>query len=204
MNRSAFTMLELVFVIVIIAILGVLALPSFNKNDLELAAEQVASDIRYTQHLAMRDDKFDPANGVWYEDRWQIKFYSGGKYAIFHNNDENSSAKDPATNKNIDTQEDSPSSLFKKFNISEISATKGGDAIDGDDFSIAFDNLGRPYEGIGDSPSDKLLKENIDIKLENQRGELKLRVHSETGYVCLLDPTNINPDTGEEECVKIN
>jgi prepilin-type N-terminal cleavage/methylation domain-containing protein len=57
MKRFAFTMLELIFVIIVIGILAVLAMPSFNKNSLAEAAEQVAGHIRYTQHLAMVDDK---------------------------------------------------------------------------------------------------------------------------------------------------
>ncbi|MDO9208669.1 MAG: prepilin-type N-terminal cleavage/methylation domain-containing protein, partial [Sulfuricurvum sp.] len=39
MKRFAFTMLELVFVIIVIGILAVLAMPNFNRHPLQEAAE---------------------------------------------------------------------------------------------------------------------------------------------------------------------
>ena len=80
--KKAFTLLELVFVIVVIGILAAMIIPSTRTNPLQEAAIQVLSDIRYTQHLAMVDDKYDPSNldsaGVtkWYKERWQIIFSS--------------------------------------------------------------------------------------------------------------------------------
>ncbi|WP_024954426.1 pilus assembly FimT family protein [Sulfurospirillum arcachonense] len=98
--KKAFTMLELVFVIIIVGILSVVIIPNFDKNNLREAAEQVISHIRYTQHLAMMDNKFVPSEEMsnmpigsttactvrganskkkcnvkfWYLGRWQIKF----------------------------------------------------------------------------------------------------------------------------------
>ena len=74
MNKKAFTLIELVFVIVIAGILMTIAVPRFKKNDLDKAAEQIASHIRYTQHLAMQDDKFDPNDNFWFKKRWSITF----------------------------------------------------------------------------------------------------------------------------------
>ena len=82
--KKAFTMLELVFVIVVIGILAAAIIPSTRTNPLQEAAVQVLSHIRYTQHLAMMDDKYDAnnldANGTtkWYKERWQILFSSNG------------------------------------------------------------------------------------------------------------------------------
>ena len=64
--KKAFTMLELVFVIVIIGILAVVAMPSFQRDTLQEAGNQIISHIRYTQHLAMMDDKFNPADATWF------------------------------------------------------------------------------------------------------------------------------------------
>ena len=72
--KKAFTMLELVFVIVIVGILSFIAASSFQRNTLREAADQLVSHIRYTQHLAMMDDKFDPNDNDWYLGRWQIVF----------------------------------------------------------------------------------------------------------------------------------
>jgi prepilin-type N-terminal cleavage/methylation domain-containing protein len=78
--KKAFTMMELIFVIVVIGILAAVVIPRTGTNKLREAALQVVSHIRYTQHLAMVDDKFD-ANKVdsagdikWFKERWQIMF----------------------------------------------------------------------------------------------------------------------------------
>ena len=72
--KKAFTMLELVFVIVVVGILSYFAASSFQRNPLREAADQVVSHIRYTQHLAMQDDRFITTDRQWFKERWQIVF----------------------------------------------------------------------------------------------------------------------------------
>jgi len=78
--KNAFSMLELVFVIVIIGILAATIIPQTKTNPLQEAAVQLASHIKYTQHLAMMDDRYDSSNidsnGTvkWYKERWQLVF----------------------------------------------------------------------------------------------------------------------------------
>ena len=73
--KKAFTMIELVFVIVIVGIISLMIAPSFEGNNLRKAADQIVSHIRYTQHLAMMDNKFDNNIGSkWFKHRWQIRF----------------------------------------------------------------------------------------------------------------------------------
>lgn len=72
--KKAFTMLELVFVIVIAGILAAVVISRDGSSPLREAAIQVISHIRYTQHLAMVDDRFDAGDANWYRERWQIKF----------------------------------------------------------------------------------------------------------------------------------
>ena len=69
-------MIELVFVIVVIGILAAIIIPNTRTNPLQEAAIQLVSHIRYTQHLAMVDDKFDASDANWYKKRWQIAFVS--------------------------------------------------------------------------------------------------------------------------------
>ncbi len=73
--KKAFTMLELIFVIVIIGILAATIVPNTRRNPLQEAAVQVVSHIKYTQHLALSDDKYDSNDNQWFRGRWQIRFF---------------------------------------------------------------------------------------------------------------------------------
>lgn len=72
--KKAFTLLELIFVIVVIGILAAVIVPNTHRNPLREAAVQLISHIRYTQHLAIVDDKFDVTDANWYKKRWMIRF----------------------------------------------------------------------------------------------------------------------------------
>ena len=89
--KHAFTMIELVFVIVIVGIISVMITPSFQGNNLRQAADQVVSHIRYTQHLAMVDNKFDKNDVGWFRERWQIRFKKDIINGPANCNDEDSS-----------------------------------------------------------------------------------------------------------------
>ena len=67
-------MVELVFIIILIGILSAIVIPKMQGDRLQEAADQIVSHIRYTQHLAMTDDKFDANNPDWFKERWQIMF----------------------------------------------------------------------------------------------------------------------------------
>ena len=55
----AFTMIELIFIIVVVGILAAVAIPRVERNGLIEAADQLSSHIRYTQQLAMNDNEFN-------------------------------------------------------------------------------------------------------------------------------------------------
>ena len=109
--KKAFTMLELVVVIVVIGIIAAAALPRINDDHIAEAADQVMSHIRHTQHLAMQDSKFDPTDTRWFKKRWSITFtqaaFCGGangwRYSVYHDdrnatgnlNSANEAARDP-------------------------------------------------------------------------------------------------------------
>ena len=123
--KKAFTLLELVFIIVIIGILVTIMIPDSRSTKLREAAAQLVSHIRYTQHLAMVDDKFrnedspdthNPGNFVkWYKHRWSIRFnrdvhsLNQWAYTIFSDTAGNSTgqvdagevARDPQDNNKI-------------------------------------------------------------------------------------------------------
>ena len=84
MKKRAFTMIELVFVIVVVGILAAIMIPKLNRNASREAANQILTHIRYTQHLAMQDDKYE--NFIsnqpkpWFKMRWGIAFNNTSLY----------------------------------------------------------------------------------------------------------------------------
>ena len=75
-HTKAFTMLELVFVIVVLGILAALALPRMDRDLRQEAKDNILSAIRYTQHLALMDDKTNPTDANWQNKLWKITFSS--------------------------------------------------------------------------------------------------------------------------------
>ncbi len=172
--RKAFTLLELVFVLVVIGILAAVIIPNTRTNPVREAAVQLVSHIRYTQHLAMVDDKFDAANANWYRDRWQIVFI-GNKYSIISDINATDPMNANASLSNIDLGADYSTTI-----------TLGGGCA-GDD--ISFDHLGRPI--VGDISDDaaayeagQLLTVPCVITLSNSGSDQNesINIEPETGY----------------------
>lgn len=116
MTKKAFTMLELVMVIVVLGILAALALPRIERDIRNEAAENILGAVRHTQHLALMDNKNLPTTPSaltrdnWQRGLWHIRFgsYDGGDkwfYTISSsldgdsNIDANEAAIDPANGK---------------------------------------------------------------------------------------------------------
>ena len=94
--KKAFTLLELVIIIVVIGILAAAILPRTRTNPLQEAAVQLLSHIQYTQHLAMTDDKYSASDSNWFKKRWQLAFITsdaalgGPSYTIYSDTSGNS------------------------------------------------------------------------------------------------------------------
>jgi len=166
--KKAFTLLELVFVIVVIGVLATVIISRREDNSLQEAAAQLLSHIRYTQHLALSDNMYRDKDKNYYKRRWQIKFSKVGgsdnkwAYAIFHdqNADGNPNASETAINP-ADNTKKLTGGYSGTIEYSEIEATPtlnlgyayGIKDIDFKDCNvnnndgkkrIFFDSLGRP------------------------------------------------------------
>jgi len=73
-KRTAFTMIELVFAIVVIGILASLAMPRIDRDLVTEAATNILADIRYTQHLALMDNMHEWNDPMWQQKFWRIVF----------------------------------------------------------------------------------------------------------------------------------
>ena len=185
--KKAFTMIELVFVIVVMGILAAVIIPSTRTNPLQEAAIQVLSDIRYTQHLAMVDDKLDALDGNWYKKRWQIAFGSSAAadskpaYTIFSDTsggstsdaNENEIAINPSNNNQrmtggytganaLDVNHADFVGMRKlnlglSYGVTDI--TFGGGCNQGT--RLTFDYLGRPLKGDLGGNSEAYESDNL-------------------------------------------
>lgn len=72
--KKAFTMVELIIVMVIIGILAFFLMPNNADTKTLEAARQIISHIRYAQHLALNNDKFDSNDTTWYKKFWRVSF----------------------------------------------------------------------------------------------------------------------------------
>ncbi len=194
MRLNAFTMLELVIVLIVAGILSAVILPRLERDSLREATSQVVRHIQYTQHLAMMDDVYDDANATWYKAMWRISFRSNNCYVVSSNTDHNAnydrneSATDPLTetllySNTACVQESSDSSnmfLQEKYGIDSITFNSAC----GNNRFVAFDYLGRPHKTL--SSSYDVVSSVCEITLHSGSREAVISITPETGYVKVL------------------
>lgn len=172
--KKAFTMIELIFVIVVLGILAALALPRMDRDLRQEAADNILSAIRYTQHMALMDDKTNPDDVNWQQTLWMIKFTGGNNAYYTVSSDigptiptrgtvnKTESAIDPANGKymynssgafsSIGANESPNIFLGHKYGINAITFSAGcnahNSALAANVKHLAFDNLGRPHSGL--------------------------------------------------------
>jgi len=214
--KRGVTLIELIFVIVVIGILSAIIAPSFTRPTLTEAANQIVSHIRYTQHLAMVDNKFDPTDEFWYRERWQLDFRDppSGKvyYTIYQDLSRNGSPSTVVSNNEIAKKPSNPSQLLtalstnnavnseemmlsEKYGILEIlfspSCSFSGSQ------RISFDYLGRPLFGNPTALETmyhdnfgvtgvRLIRTQCIIQLTNSDGNIRIVIEPETGYTHVL------------------
>ena len=210
--KKAFTLLELAIVIVIVGILTTTVISRMNSNNLANAAIKLMSDIRYTQHLAIVNDKYDTQDTTWYKERWQLLFgrssagtiNSGGYYAytIFSdaytktgNPDPNEIAKNYLDNSKLlsggfggsldweDEKVTKELNIGYKYGIDNVTQSGCGAK------RISFDHMGRPLKGNSSSwtsATSGLLKSQCKFTLHKDTDSIVIAIEAETGYAHIL------------------
>jgi len=173
--KSAFTMLELIFVIIVVGILVSIALPRMDRDTRQEAAENILSDINHARHMALTD-YIRSDNGKWQKGYWRIEF---GKCANSDNYyeavgadkrdhdgalDQDEAAIDPANGRLMWTWNNDPACniggntnvtsgrifLTKKYGIKNIVGCNNKKYI-------GFDHMGRTFVGFrGDANNNPL------------------------------------------------
>ncbi|MDQ7047951.1 MAG: type II secretion system protein [Sulfurovum sp.] len=209
MKRKAFTMIELVLVIVVLGILSALAMPRLDRDLEQEAADNILSAIRYTQHMALIDNKHDANTTQWQKAFWQIQFApcSDGKFfyrvGADHNMDSGSTfekpeaATDPMNGKpmymnnggDCSATDFSPNILIgKKYGLTSITGT-GGCA---DRQYIGFDYLGRPQQVFSTSSEpnySSYMSTNCTFTFSSDSGsfdDFAIIIEKETGYAYIV------------------
>lgn len=212
--KYAFTMLELVLVVVVIGIISAVMVPRINNTQIDKAAQQIINHMRYTQHLAMMDNQFDPDDPDWYKKRWQIRFqYTGSSprkqyYTIYSDKDTNDNyaqneiAKNPLNprqyltgdktyNTKVITKEMNLYDTYKIKGVSFLGCVAGGVS---NSQRIAFDYVGRPIvknlyaldNVYNNGNEDRLVDRACTLKITDTNNQkIYIAIEPETGYVHL-------------------
>ena len=212
--KKSFTLLEMIFVIVVVGILAVVMLPKIENNSLNNAAIQLLSDIRYTQHLAIVDDKFNAQDSNWYKKRWQILFAksssgsknTGGYYAYSIFSDKATYTGKPGITEMAKNPFDNVKLLSGGYsgvlNWKDPRATRKlnlGESYGIDDMNfscgkrLAFDHIGRPIKGnlstmTGSyhAGTDRLFKKQCVITLIKGTKSISIDIEPESGYASIV------------------
>jgi len=209
-KQSAFTMIELVMVIVVLGILTALAMPRMERDRTQEAADTILSYLRYAQHMALNDYRENPMDNKWQRSFWQVKiehcangsglFLEVGADKDYGGDiDKNESAIDPSNGKPMfwkNTDECSEGGdgtvsenifIYKKFGVSSIEGSGGCDDVQ----HIGFDHLGRPHVSFSGSTTpdyDSYMESNCTFTFDVEGGEsFSIRIEPETGYAHILE-----------------
>lgn len=210
MKKLAFTMIELVFVIVVIGIITAVMLPRIDRDNVYEAAQQVISHIKYTQHLAMMDNKYDDTNVNWFKERWQITFTQCTTpdrvmYTVYSDRPaygglpaRAEAAQDPLSRMPLYHNNCSPTAgvdddkvdLEANYNISILDVSQCLDNAGNPIQRIGFDTLGRPFSNVSTAASstDTYLNNDCTITLAvDNDSNVTITIEAETGYAHIVD-----------------
>ena len=202
-QKFAFTILELVMVIVVVSILATLSIPRLRRDLRQEAADNILADIRYTQYLALTDYKYRDNEARWQRSFWRIGFnicreddyyeYIGSDSMDYLGGiDIEEAATDPSNGKKMlwsgscaDGGNDITSNrifLSHKFGIIKV---KTSGSCSSNKY-IGFDHLGRPHNGFTKSNTpdySSLIQTECRITFTmSDETDFTIIIHPETGY----------------------
>ena len=198
--KKSFSLLELIFVIVIVAIISSQVIPKTNISKLKLATDKIILYLNHTRYIAHIDNKYDIEDDEWEKKRWTLKFQRcsssvGGLYYVIYSDTSGGSAhfkksetlKDPLTKKYLYSSSSCQNRydeskyilLTKEFGVTSVDVSCNTTAAIG---QISFGYDGKIYSQLGSNPKEILHGCEIKLYDENQNFET-IVIESRTGYI---------------------
>lgn len=170
MKKKAFTMIELVFVIIVMGILAVAIIPKLNDTTLEENIIKFISHVRYTQHLSMTNDVYMSTDANWYD-------YS---YCIDLNNSTwDINKKDEFGNKTT-AKDTLDNNKFMHVELKNTTFT----IVSTKQFNrLCFDNMGRPFINSLKLNNINIIHDRIVIDFTHGDKTARVEIEQETGYI---------------------
>jgi len=218
LKKSAFTMIELVFVIIVLGILASVAMDRGDRDLKQEAAETILSHIRLAQQLALSDNKHRSDNNPkWQTSYWRFEYQKcnnvdryiyrvGSDMDLSGGINKIESAIDPTNGKyiwangscnsfdDLASDESSDVYLYGRFGVEHIShSTTAGSCTTQ---NIGFDYLGRPHSGLGDyktnnSNFQKLMTKDCILTFTMSNGDtFQIKIEAETGHSFIIGQEN--------------
>jgi Tfp pilus assembly protein FimT len=202
MYKKSFSLIEIIFVIVLISVISSYTIQTNNQDKLVLAKNQIKMHLKYMRYIAMLDNKYDHNDKNWYRKAWNVKFrWCSGKkqihYYIYSDLDnsghvkEEETLKDPLTNNRIYSTI-SCKDNSKRTNYTLLSKYYGVKTLDiscNDTSSlgqILFLNTGIAYSKFTNNENIDKYKIQKDCKIDiydKYNSKETITVTGNTGYI---------------------
>ncbi|MBT3281248.1 MAG: type II secretion system protein [Campylobacteraceae bacterium] len=202
--KKSFTLLELIFTLIILSIVISTTIPKPQHSNLDLAANRVILYLKHTRYLGLIDNKLKLDDDMWYKERWTMKFQNcassiGGLYFVVFSDinhkgspNKNECAKDPITSRWLYSHWDcNPSDdeskyilLTKEYGVTKVDISCNSTSTIG---SISFGNTGQAYSRLGTKPQEVeryKLTQTCYIKLfDKDDNFVKIAIEPNTGFI---------------------
>jgi len=204
-NKS-FSLIELVFIVIIISLISVQFFPKNIKSNLNQAAHKIIIHLKNTRYQAMIDNKFNHEDELWFRERWTLKFQNcqkslGGVYYVVYSDtnhgghiNKSETLKDPLTQKWLYSNYDCDASyneskdilLTKEYGVTKVIMSCNSTSTIG---QLSFGYDGQVYTKLGRKSSDTYkyaLNETCNITLyDKSNNNVTIKIHPNTGYIAM-------------------
>ncbi|MEA3384469.1 MAG: type II secretion system protein [Campylobacterota bacterium] len=198
--KKSFSLIEVIFVIILISIVTSQSTFTPASNNLKHAKEKLKLYLNYTRYIAHIDNKQNLNDNEWEKKLWTLKFQNcsssvGGLYFVVYSDTSGGTShfkkseclKDPLTNKYLYSNWDCEASkdeskyilLTKEYGVKKVEVSCNTNSSLG---QISFGYDGKIYSTLGNNPIEITQKCFIDI-YDEQNNKATLSIEPKTGYI---------------------